>query len=130
MLLADAFRKIGAGSDHFAATINGAPTRNPVTFRPHGFAQGYNTPDVALGTHTLEAGEHQLILTNTGDETRSIGVESLRLLKLPTPAVREVKTHNEAHYPFTSQCDGVEFRVTSTAPSGWTHSWRGLDARR
>ena len=88
----------GAGSDRFEATINGTPTRNPITFRPHGFAQGYNTPDVALGTHTLAAGEHTLALTVEGDGHRSIGVESLRLLKLPEPAVRTVKTHNEAHF--------------------------------
>ena len=163
----------GAGSDRFEARINGQPTRNLVTFRPHGFAQGYNTPDVALGTQALSAGEHQLTLKVDGTETCAIGVESLRLLKLPDPAVRTVKTNNEAHfyrlgigravyayklaydalpeslhalhasgilperylddengYPFTSQCNSTEFRVTSTAPEGWTYAWRGLDARR
>ncbi len=163
----------GAGSDRFEARINGQPTRNLVTFRPYGFAQGYNTPDVALGTQALSAGEHQLTLKVEGTETCAIGVESLRLLKLPDPAVRTVKTNNEAHfyrlgigravyayklaydalpeslhalhasgilperylddengYPFTSQCNSTEFRVTSTAPEGWTYAWRGLDARR
>lgn len=52
--------------------------------------------DILLGTHELEAGTH--MLTFRTDDTRPLFVERLRLLKLPPEAVRDVKTHNEAHF--------------------------------
>lgn len=87
-----------AGTGAFAVEVNGNPAHAGISFRPMGFAQGYNTPDVALGTHALTAGEHTLTLRPVGNETCSLGIESLRLLPLPTPAVREPKTNNEAHF--------------------------------
>ena len=162
----------GEGDGGFTAEIDGAPAAAPVTFRQSGFHHGYNTPDVALGTFALTAGEHALTLTAT-EGASALNVELLRLLKLPTPAVREVKTHNEAHFirigigravyahrlafdalpeslealhalglldarylkgenghPLLSFLENDALVVKSTAPGGWTHSWRGLDARR
>lgn len=167
----------GDGTGGFVAEIDGAPAINAVTFRPMGFTSGYNTPDVLLGTFELTPGTHTLTLRPADANSRSIAVETLRLLKLPAPAIREPKTNNEAHFfrigigravytyrlaydtlPESLQTlnesglldarylndengyklesglegEGAEqrFVVRSTAPNGWTHSWRGLDARR
>ena len=167
-----------AGDGGFSAEIDGQVASAAATFRPVGFAQGYYAPDVFLGTHALAAGEHTLTLTAAGSGPVSLAAETLRLLKLPPPAVREPKTNNEAHfyrlgigravyayrlayddlpeslaalcdsgildarylndengYPFESGREGAgaqeqRFVVRSTAPRGWSHSWRGLDARR
>ncbi|MGC4042718.1 MAG: DUF2961 domain-containing protein [Armatimonas sp.] len=162
----------GEGEGDFLATIDAMPTLAPITFRPNGFHHGYNTPDICLGTFLLAPGEHTLTLTAQEGAT-SLGVELLRTLKLPPPAVREVKTHNEAHFirigigravyahrlafdtlpeslkalhelellderyladenghPLESALDSDTFSVKSTAPNGWTYSWKGLDARR
>jgi hypothetical protein len=64
--------------------------------------------DAALGTHKLAKGEHTLTFEakpiylpgqDARDaQARSMTVESLRMLKLPPKAVREVKTDNEAHF--------------------------------
>ncbi|MDE2126038.1 MAG: DUF2961 domain-containing protein [Armatimonadetes bacterium] len=39
-------------------------------------------------------------------------------------------TVDENGAPLTSRLEDDRFMVESTAPGGWTHSWRGLDARR
>lgn len=57
--------------------------------------------DLLLGTHHLTCGEHTLSFraaeAGVKDET-ALRVEMLRLLMLPPEVVREVKTHNEAHF--------------------------------
>ena len=64
-----------------------------------------NELDLPLGTRRLKQGEHKLIFEAKSisapgqpDKAKSMTVESLRLLKLPKKAVREVKTDNEAHF--------------------------------
>jgi hypothetical protein len=57
--------------------------------------------DLLLGTHVLTAGGHTLTfraLETAAGQAQGLALELLRLLKLPTEAVREVKTHNEAHF--------------------------------
>jgi hypothetical protein len=57
--------------------------------------------DVLLGTHSLAEGDHVLTfraLPAASGAAGSLAVEMLRLLKLPPEAVRDVKTHNEAHF--------------------------------
>ena len=61
--------------------------------------------DEALGTHVLSKGAHKLVFEAKAvhtpgqpDQATPMAVEMLRLLKLPTKAVREVKTDNEAHF--------------------------------
>ncbi len=57
--------------------------------------------DLALGTLELKAGDHELALRSVADASgrvRPVAVEMLRLLRLPPPATREVKTHHEAHF--------------------------------
>jgi Protein of unknown function (DUF2961). len=167
----------GGTGGGFAVEIDGKEAHPAVTFRPSGFSRGYVMPDAMLGTHELTKGEHTLTFRPAAPDARSLGVETLRLLKLPPPAVRSPKTNNEAHfyrigigravyayrlaydelpeslqalhesglldarylndengYPLESGCEGEgaerRFAVRSTAPQGWTHSWRGLDARR
>jgi hypothetical protein len=88
----------GEGAGRFAATIDNTLAHPGMTFRPSGFHQGYNTPDVSLGCHELAVGEHLLILRPASEDAVSLGVETLRLLKLPAEAVRSPKTHNEAHF--------------------------------
>lgn len=85
----------------FAVGLDGAVVLPLVTFRPSGFAHGYTVPDAVLGTLELTPGRHELALTvaaGEGDAVRSIALENLRLLRLPPPAERTVKTHNEAHF--------------------------------
>jgi hypothetical protein len=54
--------------------------------------------DLLLGTHELAAGEHSLTFRAQAERLGSLGIEFVRTLKLPPEAVREVKTHNEAHF--------------------------------
>jgi hypothetical protein len=55
--------------------------------------------DLLLGTFTLSAGPHFLHFQAAAEMREgSLAVEMLRLLKLPPPAVREPKNHNEAHF--------------------------------
>jgi hypothetical protein len=57
--------------------------------------------DVPLGTHELARGPHTLsfrALAVEGGRARPLGVEMLRLLRLPPEATRAVKTHHEAHF--------------------------------
>ena len=61
--------------------------------------------DLLLGTRELSRGTHQLTfqaldLPQSGGPARAgpLAVEMVRLLKLPPPATRLVKTHNEAHF--------------------------------
>ena len=60
----------GEGTGGFMVKIDDQVLPTPITFRPMGFAQGYNTPDVALGTHVLAAGSHTLTLTPATSEAR------------------------------------------------------------
>jgi hypothetical protein len=61
--------------------------------------------DLPVCVRTLQAGPHTLTweaVAGTGaasqDRAKPLAVEMLRLLKLPPPAGREVKTHHEAHF--------------------------------
>jgi len=64
-----------------------------------------NEMDLRLGAMQLDAGPHKLTfeavdVAQRGEPpvARPMAVEMLRMLKLPPPAVREVKTDNEAHF--------------------------------
>ncbi len=56
--------------------------------------------DLLLGTHELKKGDHTLAFRATEDTKQigSLGMELLRLLKLPPPAQRTEYTHHEAHF--------------------------------
>jgi hypothetical protein len=61
--------------------------------------------DLLLGTLTLARGPHELTFVALDSApkgepaaARPMAVEMLRLLKLPPPATRAVKNHNEAHF--------------------------------
>lgn len=56
--------------------------------------------DVALGTHELDKGDHKISFRATDDSEKVgiLGVEILRLLKLPPEAKRTKRTHHEAHF--------------------------------
>lgn len=56
--------------------------------------------DLALGTHELNKGNHTLAFraTKNADQVGPLGVEILRLLKLPPEAKRTERTHHEAHF--------------------------------
>ncbi|MBN1818117.1 MAG: hypothetical protein JW828_12215 [Sedimentisphaerales bacterium] len=56
--------------------------------------------DLVLGTHKLKEGSHTLAFRATDNATKvgPLGVEILRLLKLPPEAKRIEKTHHEAHF--------------------------------
>jgi hypothetical protein len=56
--------------------------------------------DVALGTHELKKGDHTIAFraTKNAGQVGSLGVEILRLLKLPPEAKRTERTHHEAHF--------------------------------
>ncbi|MBN2452623.1 MAG: DUF2961 domain-containing protein [Lentisphaeria bacterium] len=65
------------------------------------FAAGDEELDLPLGLRELRAGPHTLsfrALAGADGRARPLAVESLRLLPLPPPATREVKTDNEAHF--------------------------------
>jgi hypothetical protein len=67
-----------------------------------------NELDLPLGTHKLAKGEHTITFVaqpvylpgqDAKDaKAKSMTAETVRLLKLPTKAVRKVKTDNEAHF--------------------------------
>jgi len=59
-----------------------------------------NEMDLILGTHELAKGNHTIAFRATDDSRRvgPLGVEVLRLLKLPPEAKRTERTHNEAHF--------------------------------
>ena len=57
--------------------------------------------DLLVGIQTLSRGTHQLTfkgLKDASSAAKPLAVEMLRLLKLPPPATRAVKTHHEAHF--------------------------------
>ncbi len=56
--------------------------------------------DVALGTHELKKGDHTIAFRATDDPIKvgPLGVEVLRLLKLPPEVRRIERTHHEAHF--------------------------------
>jgi len=56
--------------------------------------------DLALGTHELARGSHTIAFRATKNTERvgALGVEVLRLLKLPPEAARAERTHHEAHF--------------------------------
>ena len=80
----------------FDAEIDGKPAMGPLSFR----SGEYDECDLLLGTHALGAGTHTLTLRPQAGSAggASLAIETLRLLKLPPEAVREVKTENEAHF--------------------------------
>ncbi|MGQ9524554.1 MAG: DUF2961 domain-containing protein, partial [Armatimonadota bacterium] len=80
----------------FDVTIDGRPAMGPVCFS----SREYDECDLLLGTHELSAGTHTLTLRPrvAPEGTASLAIETLRALKLPPEAVREVKTENEAHF--------------------------------
>ena len=61
--------------------------------------------DLLLGTRTASEGDAPVdvfraveVPSEGGRAVKPLAVEMLRLLKLPPPAVRKIKTHNEAHF--------------------------------
>ncbi|HNS19938.1 MAG TPA: DUF2961 domain-containing protein [Sedimentisphaerales bacterium] len=56
--------------------------------------------DLVLGTHELSEGSHTILFRANGGagQVGPLGVEVLRLLKLPPEAGRVEKTHHEAHF--------------------------------
>jgi len=61
--------------------------------------------DLLVCTRVLSKGTHALTFRAVGDPAeggqraaKPLAIEMLRLLKLPPPATRQVKTHNEAHF--------------------------------
>ena len=85
------------GSGLFDLELDGRKVLSSVNFA----APEESETDLLLGTHRLHAGEHTLAfraLPAPGGTARPLALEMLRLLKLPPEAVREVKTHNEAHF--------------------------------
>lgn len=56
--------------------------------------------DLALGTHRLKKGKHTIAFRAAGnaEQVGPLGVEILRLLKLPPEAKRTERTHHEAHF--------------------------------
>jgi len=68
-------------------------------------AANFRTPedgeaDIALGTHELKKGDHTIGFraTKNAEQVGPLGVEILRLLKLPPEAGRIERTHHEAHF--------------------------------
>jgi hypothetical protein len=81
----------------FDVELDGAAVRRGVEFR----ADEGEELDLLLGIHELWAGEHTLSFTAStakGREPGYLGLEVLKLLKLPPEADREVKNENEAHF--------------------------------
>ena len=56
--------------------------------------------DLALGTHELKKGKHTIAFRapENAEQVGPLGVEILRLLKLPREAKRIERTHHEAHF--------------------------------
>lgn len=80
----------------FDVEIDRKPALWPLSFR----SDEHDECDLLLGTHALAPGTHTLTLrpkVGSGGSS-SLAIETLRLLKLPPEAVREVKTENEAHF--------------------------------
>jgi len=59
-----------------------------------------NEMDLPLGTHELKKGNHTIAFraTDNPGQVGALGVEVLRLLKLPPEAGRTERTHHEAHF--------------------------------
>jgi len=53
--------------------------------------------DFLLGTHNITQGEHELTFQALSSSSK-LALELLKILKLPPEAIRETKTHNEAHF--------------------------------
>jgi len=69
------------------------------------FTADFRTPqdgemDLALGTHEIAKGSHTISFRATANAAQAgpLGVEVLRLLKLPPEAKRTERTHREAHF--------------------------------
>lgn len=58
----------------------------------------YEEPAISIGEHVLDAGRHTIAFKAIQDGLGDLGIEFMRTLCLPPLAVREVKTHNEAHF--------------------------------
>lgn len=58
----------------------------------------YEEPAISIGEHQLDAGQHTITFEANQDGLGDLGIEFMRTLCLPPLAVREVKTHNEAHF--------------------------------
>ncbi len=54
--------------------------------------------DLGMGAMELTKGSHTISFTALPEQPGPIGIETLRLLKLPPEAKREPKTHHEAHF--------------------------------
>ncbi|MBW3625590.1 MAG: DUF2961 domain-containing protein [Armatimonadetes bacterium] len=92
-LVAFTFPDYGA----FDIELDGEVVKRAVEFR----ASDGDETDLLLGTFDLEAGEHTLgfaASTAGGRAPGYLGVEMLKLLKLPPEAKRAVKNENEAHF--------------------------------
>lgn len=59
-----------------------------------------NEMDLPLGTHELKKGGHTIAFraTENADQVGTLGIEVLRLLKLPPEVGRTERTHHEAHF--------------------------------
>lgn len=60
--------------------------------------QGENEDDVLLGVHELDADMHAVSFRPSDPRTGPLIIEELRLLALPSPAYRDIKGDNEAHF--------------------------------
>jgi len=57
----------------------------------------FDETDFLIGTHNLTQGEHELTFQAVSTSSK-LALELLKILKLPPEVIREVKTHNEAHF--------------------------------
>ncbi len=84
-------------SGTYDVALDGETALTGESFHGDDFAEA----DLLLGTHTLSAGAHALTFRSVAGaaaDGQSLAVESLRWIKLPLEADRDVKTHNEAHF--------------------------------
>ncbi|HSV74002.1 MAG TPA: glycoside hydrolase family 172 protein [Chthonomonadales bacterium] len=83
----------GPDGGTFAASIDGQPCEVADLQAEEG-----TIVDLRLGVLELDAGAHTLRLRPRPGRVGALVVEQLSLLRLPPPASRPVKTHNEAHF--------------------------------
>ena len=78
----------------FSIELDGKIVVENVSFDPI----EYEEPAISFGEHQLEAGKHTITFRANQDGLGDLGIEFMRTLCLPPLAVREIKTHNEAHF--------------------------------
>jgi hypothetical protein len=73
--------------------IDGKTIVSGVSFQ----TKDFDEIDFLLGTHNFTQGEHELTFQAVSGSSK-LALELLKTLKLPLEVMREVKTHNEAHF--------------------------------